>query len=77
MKCLSFVSYLALLVCSLLFAYELIFIMIKAIKKESFQAANDRKADQLLPPIITLCPGDAWKSSGNNNDYLCPEHLFE
>ena len=68
MKCLSFVSYLALLVCSLLFAYEMIFIITRAIKKESFQAANDRKADQLLPPIITLCPGDAWKSTGNEND---------
>ena len=67
-SCLSVVSYLALLVCSLLFAYEMIFIIIRAIKKESFQAANDRKANQLLPPIITLCPGDAWKSTGNEND---------
>ena len=38
--------------------------MTKAIKKESFQASNEIKFDQLFPPVITICPGEAWKSSG-------------
>ena len=42
----------------------MVLIITKAIKKESFQAANEIKYDTLFPPVITFCPGEAWKSSG-------------
>ena len=64
MNFLKIFSYLVITLCSLLFAWEMIIIMTKAIKKESFQAANEIKFEQLFPPVITLCPGEAWKSSG-------------
>ena len=46
------------------FIYELTMIAIKAIARESFQAINELKFERLPAPLITLCPGTAWKSAG-------------
>ena len=80
---LTFVKYMAHLVCFSLFAYEITFVMIKAIKRESFQAEQESKAQLLKPPIITLCPGDGWKSTGPfknddqfENSFFKAEEIF-
>ena len=60
------------LFCLVLCIWEFTIIVKKAIAQESFQAINELQFDELLPPTITLCPGEAWKSSGPflNDDHF-------
>ena len=50
-------------VCVALCIYELIIVAQKT-TRDSFQAINELRFEQLLAPSLTLCPGPAWKSSG-------------
>ena len=50
-------------ICILLCSKQFIWILNK-INDESYQVVNEHKHDELLPPIITLCPGNAWKNPG-------------
>ncbi len=45
--------------------YEFANIFQKVIKQDSFQAVSEKNHDEgLLPPVITICPGTAWKYPG-------------
>lgn len=72
MKWLSILTYIVVLFCLVLCIWEFTIIVKKAIAQESFQAINELQFDELLPPTITLCPGEAWKSSGPflNDDHF-------
>ena len=53
---------------------ELIVIAKKAVGSDSFQAVNQLVFEELMAPIITLCPGPAWKSPG---PFLSEEKFLE
>ena len=58
-------------ICLVLCIYEFVIIALKT-TKDSFQAINEKVFDQLLAPVITLCPGPAWKEAG---PFLNEEHF--
>ena len=62
MDTLKVINILVTLILFSAFFYELVFILKKAIARESFQAINELKFEELVAPSITLCPGTAWKS---------------
>ena len=43
---------------------ELIVIAKKLASGDSFQAINQWSYEELMPPVITLCPSPAWKRPG-------------
>ena len=67
------------LFCLVLCIWEFTIIVKKAIAQESFQAINELQFNELLPPTITLCPGEAWKSSGPflNDDHCACNSCIE
>ena len=72
MKWFNILRYLVLFICLTLCIKEIIIVAFKAIAKESFQVINELKFEELLPPTITFCPGEAWKFSG---PFLDEEHF--
>ena len=57
-----------------LVCYQMVTIAIKALRQDSFQAINELKFKELVPPSITLCPAPAWKSAG---PFLSEEMFLE
>ena len=48
----------------ILFLYEVVRLIHRALRKDSIQSINELKFDILLPATITICPGLGFKKSG-------------
>ena len=60
----NFIIFVCIILSSTLF-YD---VLTKNISGESYQANSSDQYDSLIPPILTLCPGTGFKSSGQNNE---------
>ena len=70
-------------ICVSLCIWECVIVANKAISKDSFQIINELRFDKLIPPTITICPGEAWKVPGpfiNDEQFMnsiySPEEIF-
>ena len=70
MKSIQVLNFIITLVLFSLFLYEFILI-IKKFQRDSFQFINEHNFEEILPPVITFCPGPAYKKPGT----VCPEHF--
>ena len=74
MKLLKVVEYFVSFILLGLLIYEITVIILKIISKESFQAINEYKFEEILPATITICPAPAYKS---NAPFLSPFEYLE
>ena len=74
MKALKVIDYIVTFILLCLLMYKFFTIFHKFIAKDSFQTVNELSFDQLLPPLITLCPAPAYKTNG---PYLTPNEFLK